>query len=137
MGDGEVSVSQSFPGESGAIAAARHLAETFLRRVGAGAPAAAEQTVQTVQLVVSELVTNAVKHTDGPCGVDLVVADQVVEITVWDTSPLLPVVMEPDPTRIGRHGMEIVAALCGGFHVVRREFGKQITVRVPLAGSVM
>jgi len=90
-----------------------------------------------VQLVVSELVTNAVRHTEGPCGVDLELAGQTVEITVWDTSPQLPVVMEPDPTRVGRHGMEIITALCGGFQVVRREVGKQITVRLLLADAAV
>lgn len=137
MGDGDVRSSESYPGEPGAVAAARHLAARFLSRVGMGGAAAAEQTVQIVQLVVSELVTNAVRHTDGPCGVDLELTGQTVAITVWDTSPQLPVVTEHDPTRVGRHGMEIITALCGGFQVARREAGKQITVRLLLADAAV
>ncbi|MCM2410767.1 hypothetical protein [Streptomyces sp. RKAG290] len=59
----------------------------------------------------------------------------MVEITVWDTSAVLPVVREPDPARIGQHGMEIVNALCRSIQIVPREIGKQITVRLALSDA--
>ncbi|SFF90941.1 Histidine kinase-like ATPase domain-containing protein [Actinacidiphila alni] len=125
-------ISKSFSGTSGAIAAARQLMSSFLYNVRAGGTAVEEEAVEGAALVVSELVTNAVKHTDGPLGVDLCITGEAVEICVWDSSPARPVLMGPDPARIGRHGMEIVAVLCGGFSVTPRAGGKQITARLPL-----
>jgi anti-sigma regulatory factor (Ser/Thr protein kinase) len=125
--------SEVYRGEPGAIAAARHAAAAFFRRLGGdGTAAIAGAVVDTAMLVVSELVTNAIRHTSGPCGLDLELVEGAVEITVWDTSPRPVAVMSPDPNRVGRHGMEIVVALCGSFRVARRAAGKQITVRVPL-----
>ncbi|MET9513206.1 ATP-binding protein [Streptomyces flavidovirens] len=49
------------------------------------------------ELVVSELVTNVCKYAPGPCVVNVEVAGSVLEITVWDTNPVLPVVCAPDP----------------------------------------
>ncbi len=82
------------------------------------------------QLVVSELVTNARKYAPGPCGVNIEWAGAVLEITVWDTDPALPVVRAADPGRVGGHGLEIVTALCEGFEVRREPFGKRVTARV-------
>ena len=128
--------SEVYRGEPGAIAAARHAAAAFFRRIGGdGTAGIANTVVENAQLVVSELVTNAVRHTSGPCGLDLELVEGAVEITVWDTSPRPVAVMGPDPHRIGRHGMEIVVALCGTFRVARRAAGKQITVRVALSSG--
>jgi anti-sigma regulatory factor (Ser/Thr protein kinase) len=127
-----VRTSEVYAGEPAAIAAARQLAVAFLGRIGEGARRVPAPVVETAQLVVSELVTNAVKYTSGPCGVELELVDDAVEITVWDTSTTAVTAMEPDPGRIGRHGMEIVVALCGGFDVARTAGGKRITVRLEL-----
>lgn len=88
--------------------------------------------VADVQLVVSELVTNAVKHTDGPCGVDLRVDGDILEITVWDTSGAPVTAMAADPARVGQHGLEIVQSLCGGFDTEVTPRGKRITARMAL-----
>ncbi|SFF77307.1 Histidine kinase-like ATPase domain-containing protein [Actinacidiphila alni] len=125
-------ISKEFAGTSGAIAAARLLTNSFLRGAGTGGAAVREDTVERAVLVVSELVTNAVRHTDGPCGVELRIDGRAVEISVWDTSSDAPVAMGPDPTRIGRHGMEIVAVLCGGYTVTPRRPGKHVSARLPL-----
>ncbi|MEU6849605.1 ATP-binding protein [Actinacidiphila alni] len=131
-GDGAMRVSRSFPGTGGAIAAARQLTGNFLRMTGARGAAVTDDTVRDAMLVVSELVTNAVKHTDGPCGIELRIIGDAVAIAVWDTSPQPPLPMAPDPARIGQHGMEIVSVLCGGFSVARLPSGKQITANLPL-----
>jgi anti-sigma regulatory factor (Ser/Thr protein kinase) len=127
-------VREVYAGEPGAIGAARRLAAAFLDDVRTAGTAVGPQCVADVQLVVSELVTNAVKHAGGPCGVELRLLDRdtVLEIAVWDGSAHGATVMEPDPERVGRHGMEIVTALCGGFEVTRIPEGKRITVRMDL-----
>lgn len=125
--------SEVYGREAGAIAEARQLAAAFLGRIGhETARAVPSRVVETAQLVVSELVTNAVKHTSGPCGVDLELVEEAVQITVWDTSAQPVTVMEHDPERIGRHGLEIIVALCGGLDVTRTATGKRITVRMNL-----
>ncbi|WP_235002231.1 ATP-binding protein [Actinacidiphila paucisporea] len=120
-----------YKGLPGDIAAARRLAGELLDRLGsAGTPAPAD-AVANLQLVVSELVTNAVKYATGPCGVDLRVLGDAVEVSVWDTSEQPVAEMGPDPGRVGRHGLEIVTMICGGFDVTATPTGKRITARVP------
>ncbi|MEE4546859.1 ATP-binding protein [Streptomyces sp. V4-01] len=132
MGDRVVHVSKAFQGRTVDIAAARRLVEDlFARLLGKGVEVAA-RIVADVQLVVSELVTNAVKYTAGPFGVALLASDAVVEITVWDTSTRAVAAMPSDPTRVGRHGLEIVTALCGDPTITPTSAGKQITVQMSL-----
>jgi anti-sigma regulatory factor (Ser/Thr protein kinase) len=124
-----------YKGEPGDIAAARRFATELLGHLkGADTPVPGT-VVADVKLVVSELVTNAVQHTEGPCGLDLRVAEDTVEITVWDTSARGVTAMAADPARVGRHGLEIVKTLCGGFDMTATPTGKQLTVRMGLRSA--
>ncbi|MFE9812273.1 ATP-binding protein [Streptomyces sp. NPDC005548] len=116
------------------IAGARSLARDFLTTVQArhGLSVSA-QAMGTVQLVVSELVTNAGKYAPGPCRLDLEISNGVLQISVWDSSSTQPTVQAADPTRIGQHGLEIVMAVSQSFCVHREPVGKQITVTLQLA----
>ncbi|MFF9765062.1 ATP-binding protein [Streptomyces sp. NPDC014636] len=116
------------------IAAARDTARDFLTSVQAvhGLPVS-KRALGMVQLVVSELVTNARKYAPGPCLLDLEICGGAVEISVWDSSPTLPSVLAPDPGRIGQHGLEIVMAVSHSFAVHREPVGKRITAAVVLA----
>jgi two-component sensor histidine kinase len=126
-------ISEVYGSETTAIAAARRLAAGFFGRVHSErAVAVSAYAVETTQLVISELVTNAVRHTSGPCRLDLELVDHAVDITVWDTSPAAPAVPGPDPARVGRHGIEVVLALCGALQITPQGSGKQISVRVAL-----
>ncbi|AGF68015.1 regulatory protein [Streptomyces hygroscopicus subsp. jinggangensis TL01] len=86
-----------------------------------------------VQLVVSELVTNARKYAPGPCLLDLEVSEGAVQVSVWDSSTTLPSVSSADPDRIGQHGLEIVMAASQTFCVHREPMGKRITATIQLA----
>ncbi|OQD51671.1 ATP-binding protein [Streptomyces phaeoluteigriseus] len=86
-----------------------------------------------VQLVVSELVTNARKYAPGPCLLTLEVTDGAVRVDVWDSSTTLPSVRGIDPERVGQHGLEIVMAVCQSFAVHREPVGKRITATIVLA----
>ncbi|MFI2906958.1 ATP-binding protein [Streptomyces sp. PDY-4] len=88
-----------------------------------------------VQLVVTELVTNARKYAPGPCLLTLEVKEGVVEVTVWDSEPRLPVAQATDPGRVGQHGLEIVTAVCRSFEMHREPVGKRITAAVGLADN--
>ncbi|MFI8165615.1 ATP-binding protein [Streptomyces sp. NPDC085931] len=121
-------------GDSADIARARHLAAGFLTRVQAehGLPVS-QRALDLTQLVVSELVTNALKYAPGPMLLDLRIAGDVVEIVVWDSDPVLPVARAADAGRVGQHGLEIVMAVAQGFEVQREPVGKRVTVRLALA----
>ncbi|MFJ8361867.1 ATP-binding protein [Streptomyces sp. NPDC093984] len=115
------------------IAEARHLAVQFLADVQAkhGLSVSA-RAIEVTQLVVSELVTNARKYAPGPVLMDLRIVDELVEVTVWDSDPVLPVARAADPGRVGQHGLEIVMAVAEAFEVAREPVGKRIAARIAL-----
>jgi anti-sigma regulatory factor (Ser/Thr protein kinase) len=129
-----VRVSAAYEGTSADIAQARELARGFLERLQAvhGLPVSA-RVMGMVQLVVSELVTNAVKHAPGPCLLDVEMTAGRIEITVWDSSSVLPVARAAEPGRVGQHGLEIVMAACQSFEVHQEPVGKRITAAVEMA----
>ncbi|GGS52717.1 ATP-binding protein [Streptomyces cinerochromogenes] len=128
-------------GTSTVIAEARHLAAGFLTRVQAdhGLPVS-RRAMDLTQLVVSELVTNALKYAPGPLLLDLRIAGDTVEVVVWDSDPVLPIARAADAGRVGQHGLEIVIAVAQGFEAQREPVGKRITARLALlddpAGAV-
>ncbi|WP_341845804.1 ATP-binding protein [Streptomyces atriruber] len=127
-----LSVTAAFE-ESAEISAARDLARGFLTDVQVlhGFPVSVG-ALGTVQLVVSELVTNARKYAPGPSLLTLDVRSGAVEVSVWDSSTALPAILPPDPSRIGQHGLEIVMALAQSFAVHREPVGKRITAVIAL-----
>ncbi|WP_240801901.1 ATP-binding protein [Streptomyces sp. A1136] len=126
-------VSAVFAGDE-KIADARDLALSFLADLPTvhGLPVS-ERVTDTVELVVSELVTNARKHAPGPYVLGLEACDGAVEVSVWDSQPTLPTIQAPDPHRIGRHGLEIVTTLCRSFEIHREPVGKRIKAAVALS----
>ncbi|MER5995718.1 ATP-binding protein [Streptomyces viridosporus] len=122
-----LSESAAFDG-SEEIAQARDLAQSFLTDLQAvrGLPVS-DRATAVVQLVVSELVTNARKYTPGPCLLTPQAEDGAVLMSVWDGSATLPSIRAPDPGRVGQHGLEIVMAVGQSFAVRREPVGKPIT----------
>ncbi|MFD5944883.1 ATP-binding protein [Streptomyces collinus] len=88
------------------------------------------------ELVVSELVTNAIRHAPGPCGMVLRLSDEGLAITVWDTSAEQPVVKERDGQRFGGHGMHVVHTVSADVAVAPLGAGKQITAYLRTAPDV-
>ncbi|MEU0277781.1 ATP-binding protein [Streptomyces sp. NPDC088147] len=116
-----------FSGEPGCIAAARMLAVRFLQQLEAEWFAAlGERTTGDLLLVVSELVTNAERHSHGPYLLELEGTDQQVLVTVYDSSTTLPHRYERDPGRLGGHGLEIVHALADRLSAERVPVGKRV-----------
>jgi anti-sigma regulatory factor (Ser/Thr protein kinase) len=128
-----VSVSVAFEGSED-IAVARDMARSFLTDVQAvhGLPVSAG-AMDLVQLVVSELVTNARKYAPGPCLLTLEAGGGTVEVSVWDSNPTPPAILPPDPRRVGQHGLEIVMAVGQSFSIHREPVGKRITTAIVLA----
>ncbi|MFD1275732.1 ATP-binding protein [Streptomyces kaempferi] len=116
------------------VAEARHLAAAFLARVREdhGIPVVTA-TVEIVQLVVSELVTNARKYAPGPARLHLRIKGAVLQVELWDSNPVAPAAKTPDPQRIGQHGLEIVTALAQTLTVDQTPLGKRITANIALS----
>jgi anti-sigma regulatory factor (Ser/Thr protein kinase) len=123
-----------YTGEPGCIADARRFAAQFVNLLrtewGARIGARAEEALL---LVVSELVTNADRHSEGPYILDLEGTDGAVTVSVYDSSDALPRRFPRDPERIGRHGLEIVHALADRVAVERVPVGKRVWAVVDLA----
>lgn len=114
---------------------ARRAVQAFLTRAARTAHTrVTTRAEQDAQLVVSELVTNALRHAPGPCGLLLELStDQArLGITVWDTSPRLPLIHARDGTRVGGHGLYLVKACSRALTAVARPDGKQITAELVL-----
>ncbi|MCX4885549.1 MULTISPECIES: ATP-binding protein [unclassified Streptomyces] len=88
--------------------------------------------VLDAQLVISELLTNAILHAPGPCGLVLELSDTDLSVTVWDTSREQPAAQPPDRQRVGGHGLHLVRALSDRFVTAARPAGKQVTAWVRL-----
>lgn len=126
-----------WPDGTATSAAAREAAACFFAevRLSEQVPPVQDLGVDRVQLVVSELVTNACRHAPGPCGLDLelTAGGRLARVTVWDTSPQAPAPQPPDPGRVGGHGLEIVLAVSRHLHVEPRPQGKNVCVEVDLS----
>jgi anti-sigma regulatory factor (Ser/Thr protein kinase) len=129
-----LSASAAYDGDSSCIGDARHLATDFLAEVQAvhGLPVS-QRAMGMTQLVVSELVTNAVKYAPGPVMLDLQISAGAVRVSVWDSDPGLPDVAASDPQRVGRHGLEITLAVSQAYEVRREPVGKRVTAVIALA----
>ncbi|MEU8548727.1 ATP-binding protein [Streptomyces roseoverticillatus] len=102
----------------------------WLPATGADHRAAAED----VLLVVSELVTNACLHADGPEELRVSCAGKVLRLEVVDLGAGTPAPRTPHRAgRPGGHGMFIVQRLCLDWGVVRNEGGAGKTVWAELA----
>ncbi|WP_026248615.1 ATP-binding protein [Streptomyces sp. LaPpAH-108] len=123
-----------YTGEPGCIAAARAFAAQFLEQLRNEWCAMVDsRAAGEVLLVVSELVTNADRHSDGPYILELEGTDSTVAVVVYDSSVVLPRAFPKDPQRVGRHGLEIVSALATEITVDRVPVGKRVRARVELA----
>ncbi|KOG37154.1 ATP-binding protein [Streptomyces resistomycificus] len=82
------------------------------------------------ELTVSELVTNAIRHAPGRCGLIVRLTRAELTITVWDTSTDEPTVRHNDPSRIGGHGLHLVHTVSDRVVVSPHARGKRITAHL-------
>ncbi|MFD7700688.1 ATP-binding protein [Streptomyces caelestis] len=85
------------------------------------------------ELAASELITNAIRHAPGACGMTLRMSGQELTITVWDSSTEHPAPKKADPHRIGGHGLHLVQTVSEKVVVALRATGKLITAHLPMA----
>ncbi|MGW5611340.1 ATP-binding protein [Streptomyces sp. NPDC003753] len=112
----------SFAGESGVVPLARDFTRQALYAWGWLPAATADQraAAEDVLLVVSELVTNACLHAEGPEELWIACDNKVLRIEVSDRGSGQPAPRTPHRAgRPGGHGMFIVQRLCLDWGVVR------------------
>ncbi|MFJ3584958.1 ATP-binding protein [Streptomyces sp. NPDC090127] len=111
-------------------AVARRIAARWLDAAGCAHPADAV-------LIVSELVTNAVRHTRGPCELTLTVQGTTLDVAVTDHSEELPDLHRRTGDQRGGFGLEIVRRLGGAITVVPRLGGKTVHVALRLSAPAL
>ncbi|KAF2775737.1 regulatory protein [Streptomyces sp. OM5714] len=95
-----------------------------------------DDTVDGVLLIVSELVTNALVHTDGKVRLDLTLISGRLRVAVADASPRTPV----KPTSIGweatgGRGILLVEAMSATWGTLPVSGGKQVWSEIPVGGA--
>jgi anti-sigma regulatory factor (Ser/Thr protein kinase) len=86
---------------------------------------------ENVELVVSELVGNAVEHGGGTAELVLSLSDDVLRVDVVDPDPRLPVMRSPAAGDDRHRGLLIVAALSSDWGTDRTEAGKSVWAELP------
>lgn len=96
-----------------------------------------DEVVDVVELLASELVTNAVRHGDGPRQLRCVFENDQLTVSVSDGSEAPPTLQSPAPLDPHGRGLRLVAMLAERWGVnVRPGQGKDVwfSSRVPRAG---
>jgi anti-sigma regulatory factor (Ser/Thr protein kinase) len=83
------------------------------------------------RLVVTELVSNAVRHARTPLAVCVSRGDDAVDIHVGDRSPTVPRPRAPvEPTVEGGRGLHVVAVISDAWGITRTPTGKVVWARL-------
>ena len=120
-------VERALPPQPMSVPLARSWSEGWLRESGAS-----EDLRETVLLVLSELVTNAVRQSDVPVRITLTADETSVRVEVFDGNPRLPRLADLDADAPGGRGLFLVDTLSDGWGVREEREGK--TVWASLAG---
>ncbi|MFC9324081.1 SpoIIE family protein phosphatase [Kitasatospora sp. NPDC057015] len=123
--DAEHTASWTLPGSLRAAAEARKLATAQLAAWGL------EELTDSTQLIVSELVTNAVRYADGPVRLRLL-RDRTLICEISDDSSTAPRLRRADDADEGGRGLFITAQLTDRWGVRPGERGKTIWAEQPL-----
>lgn len=113
------------------VADGRDAARAFLEALRR--PEIATETADTVVLVVSELVTNALRHGGGSFNLHLNAHPDTVEVAVDDASPRTPLMRTPDLNwGTGGFGWPMANRLARATAVTRRpNGGKTVSALLP------
>lgn len=95
-----------------------------------------EEICDTAELLVSELVTNAVKYGRSPVWLLVELRPGLVHVSVSDTSTSLPEPYDADPEAEGGRGLFILDALAGSWGAVAVDSGKYMWFDLPVAAPV-
>ncbi|MFF2774066.1 SpoIIE family protein phosphatase [Streptomyces sp. NPDC058052] len=117
------------PGELSAVAPVRHAAEERVREWGLAVDPL------TVELIVSELVTNAVRHGAPPYALRLLRGESTLTVEVRDGAATAPHLRHAKAGDEGGRGLHICSTLAQAWGVRYEEAGKTVWAEVALDGS--
>ena len=124
-----MSVNTAADRSASAVADARDATRAFLEALGQ--PEIAPEDADTVVLVVSELVTNALRHGGGTCTLRLTAHPDTIEVAVDDASAQAPRMRTPDLNDgTGGFGWPMVNRLARATSVTRRTAGGKTVTAV-------
>ena len=122
----------SLDGRRGTVAEARDRTRGFLVDGRTTPPPLADGTVEDALLLVSELVSNAVRHAPGPCTLELADDGHQVTIAVSDTSTTVPLPRAPDLAAGGGFGWYLLHRLAVSIEIaLRAQRGKTVSAVLP------
>lgn len=85
-----------------------------------------EEFVASAELLMSELVANAVRHVPGPCALELTHRGGVLRVAVVDTGPGMPDLQVLGTSTLGGRGLHIVTSLSTAWGVNHLEDGCKV-----------
>jgi anti-sigma regulatory factor (Ser/Thr protein kinase) len=118
---------RSFPEQPESVTAARRFATEVLDRVP-------PEVTATVELLVSELATNCIRHTDSSFDLTIIHSAHEIRVEATDYDSGKPTMRSPKPTDTSGRGLRIVDALAAAWGVeLRSAQGKTVwfTIAVP------
>jgi len=89
--------------------------------------------VASVELLVSELVTNAITHARSAPSIEVAISPRVVRVEVRDDSPDMPSVRAPDEGRPGGRGLHLVREMSARWGASPSDGGKVVWFEVDRA----
>ena len=100
-------------------------------------PTVSDDVTQTAELLVSELVTNAITHGTGTVTLSIVLEDDSLSVTVSDDEPSVPELQPECLMALGGRGLRMIESLASAWGVTPREDGpgKDVWFRLPVIGS--
>ncbi|MFE6826921.1 ATP-binding protein [Streptomyces sp. NPDC057690] len=120
----------SLPATPTAVASARHQAAEAIQGWEADL---GDEVVHTAELVISELVTNAVRYAgSGQVSMEVRLIEAVLRVEVCDSSPVLPRPDFPDEHSENGRGLFLVAALTDRYGAEPTHTGKRCWAEIAL-----
>jgi anti-sigma regulatory factor (Ser/Thr protein kinase) len=120
---------RTFPHEPESVPAARRFATGLLRGVSS-------DTLESVELMVSELATNCIRHTDSGFVLTVERADGDIRIEATDGAGGTPQMRSPEPTEPSGRGLKIIDMLSAEWGVEQHATeGKTVWFVVPDTAS--
>ncbi|MEU6352908.1 ATP-binding protein [Streptomyces sp. NPDC047072] len=105
----------------GAVPAARRQVVAFVQDLGLPL---SDQALENVELLASEVIANAVLHSDAPCDVAVKLADDRLRVEVTDVDACLPSVVQSGPDDESGRGLLLVNALADAWGTRPEATGK-------------
>jgi anti-sigma regulatory factor (Ser/Thr protein kinase) len=127
---------RDFPGDDTAVGLARTFCTDRLRRL-MGPDEAALDLISTSELVVSELVTNAVRAASSQISVRLTVDDYNLVVAVRDNAAGRPEPRHASPSDVDGRGLAIISAVSNAWGVSGEQSAKTVWAEFCLSPTLV